>query len=415
MINIAILGYGVVGGGVAFLCRERAATIKRKRGIEFNIKYILDTKAFPGDPLADRILFDVEKIFSDPEVEIIVEAMGGIDEAYAFTKRALQSGRHVVTSNKELVARHGQELLDLARQAGVFYLFEASVGGGIPLLVTLREALAANDIIGISGILNGTCNYILTRIEEGISFSDALRDAQARGYAEREPSDDVSGKDSARKLAILASMLSGEWINAQDIHTEGIYAINQEDAQLANHLGMCIRLIANLRTRQTTDRTQYGLAVTPMLVPKSHPISIAKDVYNTLLIHADPAENILLYGQGAGALPTASAVLGDLMEIAVNTWTIEHAQEWKDVLSDRLIPFGDQKVKSYLRVKKHFDVDALSEYLRDLGGYQLLDSVFNDEYLIMTTDNKLREGRLESAILELPKESFVSRLRVLES
>ncbi len=415
MIKIAIMGYGVVGGGVAYLCREKRESLERKSGLSFSVKYILDQKAFPGDPWADRIIKDPDIIFEDPEVSLVVETMGGITAAYEYTKRALLAKKHVVTSNKELVSHHGKELLDLAYRQGVYYRYEAAVGGGIPLMVTLREALAANDILRLDGILNGTCNYILTKLSnEDMRFDEALTQAQRLGYAERNPEADVEGLDAGRKLAILASMLSGEWVHPEKIHIEGISHIDREDAEVAASLGRELKLVSMLRTKKSGDKTQYGLLVAPVLIDSEHNLSIAQGVYNAVQITADPVEDILLYGPGAGALPTASAVLGDMIEVCNHEWTEERGEQWTDLKEGRLIAYGDQEVRALIRIKSGLSSGDLSSHLHDLGGFELLESPLEGEELILTTNPKLREGRLESAISELPEEYFIRVLRLLD-
>ncbi|NCC60585.1 MAG: homoserine dehydrogenase [Verrucomicrobiae bacterium] len=414
MTKIAICGYGIVGSGVGILCREQADTIARNRGLSLEVKYILDVRDFPGDPYSELVTSDWQKVFSDPEVEIVVETIGGTGVALEYTRAAMQHGKHVVTSNKELVATHGAELLQLAAENKVHYFFEAAVGGGIPLLVTLREALAANDVLEITGILNGTCNYILTHLgADGRDFATILADAQDRGYAERDPAADVDGLDTGRKLAILASMVSGEWVDPDLIHLDGIRDISVRDAQIAEILGCKLRLVARLRTRDSDENMKYELRVAPTLLPNDYPVATAKDVFNAVLIKAYPVDDIMLYGRGAGSLPTASAVLGDVIEAALNPWSTMAAQHWLPLRKDRVIPFGDCFVSALIRVKKVMEREEIIERLHDLGGIRFLDTPFADEYLIETRSEQLREGRLESGIQQLPEGSCLQILRKL--
>ena len=412
MAAVAVLGYGVVGAGVGIICREQRETIRRRRGIDLNVKYVLDLRDFPDDPYADKIVHDPEIIFSDPEVSMVIETIGGTGAAYDYTKRALEAGKHVITSNKELVAAHGAELLKLAAEHKVFYLFEAAVGGGIPVLVSMREHLASNDIYAIDGILNGTCNYILSKMrKEGKAFQDALAEAQERGYAERDPSDDVGGADTARKLAILASMCIGEWVDPEKILTEGIANITQRDIETAEALGDKIVLLATLRNKGAYEEPKLELRVAPVLLPEEHPAACADDVFNAVFIRSYPLDDVMLYGRGAGSLPTANAIVGDMMEASTVPWTPGAAEIWQAPSPGRLEEAGDLTVSAVLRIKKDFDKQALNTYLHDLNGFRFLESPFADEYLIETDSEQLREGRLKSAVKQLPEGSLLQILR----
>ena len=263
MIQIAVLGYGTVGSGVVEVINTNHESINKKAGEEINIKYVLDLREFPGDPVEDVLVHDYETIINDPEVQIIVEVMGGVEPAYTFTKRALEAGKCVCTSNKELVARHGLELLEIAREKDINYLFEASCGGGIPIIRPLNSSLTADEIDEISGILNGTTNYILTKMaEENADFEDVLKEAQEKGYAERNPEADVEGYDACRKIAILSSLAFGCHVDYEDIYTEGITRITVEDVKYAKGLGMSIKLLA---TSKREDGRFYAM-VSPVLV-----------------------------------------------------------------------------------------------------------------------------------------------------
>ena len=316
MINVALLGFGVVGSGTAEVLTQNKSIIEKKIGQEINLKYILDLRDFPDSPFADRIVHDFNTIVEDPEVSVVAEMMGGSHPAYDFTVACLRAGKSVVTSNKEVVANFGTELLSLAREHGVSYLFEASVGGGIPIIRPLREDLASNNVTSISGILNGTTNYILTKMDvEGASFEEVLKDAQRKGYAEANPAADVEGLDAARKIVILAAMAFGKRIDPNTILCEGITKITTEDSDLAKELGYTIKLIG-----YTTRVNGKILAmVSPRLISRDNPIFGVSYVNNGILVNADMVGEVMFYGPGAGKLPTASAVTGDLVDIMGHT------------------------------------------------------------------------------------------------
>lgn len=313
MIYVGIMGHGTVGSGVAEVLFKNSDNIARRAGAEIRVKRILDLREFPALPYADLFTKRPEDLLEDPEIQIIVEVMGGLHPAYDFTKQALFSGRHVVTSNKELVAQHGAELMRIARQHNVNYLYEASVGGGIPILRPLKQCLAGNEITEVYGILNGTTNYILTQMKDhGVSFEKALADAQAMGYAEKDPTADIEGHDAQRKLAILAGIAFGQQIQFSDIETEGISRITLEDMQFARELGYVIKLIA----QAVQGEGVVGARVCPMLLMQDHPLADVEDVFNAILIKGDAIGDVMFYGRGAGKLPTASAVVGDIMDAA---------------------------------------------------------------------------------------------------
>lgn len=315
MIKIAILGFGVVGSGTAEVLTQNKAIIEKKVGQPFDIKYILDLREFPGSPFADKVVHDFNIILSDPEVSLVAEMMGGSHPAYDFTKACLEAGKSVVTSNKEVVATFGTELLALAAKHGVSYQFEASVGGGIPIIRPMSQDLASNSITAVSGILNGTTNYILTKmVNEGAPFADVLKDAQKKGYAEANPAADVEGLDAARKIVILAAMAFGKRIDPNTIPCEGITKLTVEDIATAKELGYAVKLIGH-----TTKKDGKILAmVSPRLVPTSNPIAGVSDVFNGILVDANMVGQVMFYGPGAGKLPTASAVVADIIDIIAN-------------------------------------------------------------------------------------------------
>lgn len=313
MIEVAVMGYGTVGSGVVEVIEKNKAEINQKAGEEINIKYILDLRDFPGDPYADKVVHDVEVILNDPEIQIICETMGGLKPAYEFTKRALLSGKSVCTSNKELVATHGPELIHIAHENKCNYLFEASVGGGIPIIRPLNYSLTAEKIDGISGILNGTTNYILTKMEkEGAGFEEILKQAQDLGYAEKNPEADVEGYDACRKIAILSSLMCGKNVRYQDIYTEGITKITTEDFVYAKAMGRTIKLLGKSREE---DGKLYAM-VAPFMISMDNPLSMVNDVFNAVCVHGNMLGDSMYYGRGAGKLPTASAVVSDVVDCA---------------------------------------------------------------------------------------------------
>lgn len=313
MIQVAVMGYGTVGSGVVEVIEKNKEEINKKSNEALNIKYILDLRDFPGDPYEDKIVHDVEVILNDPEVQIICETMGGLKPAYEFTKRALMSGKSVCTSNKELVATHGPELIQIAHEHTCNYLFEASVGGGIPIIRPLNYSLTAEKIDAISGILNGTTNYILTKMErEGAAFEEILKEAQEKGYAERNPEADIEGYDACRKIAILSSLMCGKNVRYQDIYTEGITKITADDFKYAKVMDCTIKLLGLAKEE---NGGLYAM-VSPFLISKSHPLCMVNDVFNAVCVHGNMLGDSMYYGRGAGKLPTASAVVSDVVDCA---------------------------------------------------------------------------------------------------
>ena len=313
-MKVAILGFGTVGSGTAEMLTKNAALLSARAGEEIEIKYIVDIREFPDSPFADRIIHDFSIVEEDDEVSLVIEVIGGARIAYDFTRRALLRGKSVVTSNKELVATYGAELLAIAKEKGCFYLFEAAVGGGIPVLSPLTNEIGHNKISEISGILNGTTNYILTRMfSSGASFEAALAEAQAKGYAESDPTADVEGHDAARKIAILGALASGKLVAADTIHTEGIRKIRAEDVAAAERIGYSIKLLGRYLHSDSGD---IFLLVAPFMIPEDCPLSHISDVYNGVLVHGNFVGDVMFYGRGAGSEPTASAVVADVDKIA---------------------------------------------------------------------------------------------------
>lgn len=311
MISVAVLGYGTVGSGVVEVLNKNYESINKKAGQEIHLKYVLDLREFPGSPIEKILTHDFEKILNDDDVKVIAEVMGGTEPAYTFVKSALLRGKSVVTSNKELVAKHGAELLELAKEKNINFLFEASVGGGIPIIRPLNQSLTADEIYEITGILNGTTNYILSKMSvEGLSFDVVLKEAQEKGYAERNPEADVEGYDACRKIAILSSLAFGMHVDFEDIYTEGITKVSARDMAYAKALGFDIKLLA---TCKKIDNKVYAM-VSPMMISDIHPLSHVHDVFNAILVKGNVIGEVMFYGRGAGKLPTASAVVADIVD-----------------------------------------------------------------------------------------------------
>ena len=313
MIQVAVLGYGTVGSGVVEVIEKNKAEINKKSGEELNVKYILDLRDFPGDPYEDKVVHDVNMILDDPEVKIICETMGGLKPAYDFTKKALSLGKSVCTSNKELVAAHGPELIRVAHENKCNYLFEASVGGGIPIIRPLNYSLTAEKIDAVTGILNGTTNYILTKMDrEGADFEAVLKEAQEKGYAERNPEADVEGYDACRKIAILSSLMCCKNVKYEEIYTEGITKITATDFVYARAMGRTIKLLAQSKE---VDGKLFAM-VAPFMISRDNPLYMVNDVFNAVCVHGNMLGDSMYYGKGAGKLPTASAVVSDVVDCA---------------------------------------------------------------------------------------------------
>jgi len=313
MIKAAVLGYGTVGSGVVEVLHKNKDLIAKRVGDEIEVKYILDLRDFPGDPFEDKVIHDFNIIVNDPEVSIVCETMGGTRPAYQFTKDCLLKGKSVCTSNKELVASYGPELLQTAKDNNCSYFFEASVGGGIPIIRPMLTSLAPESIEKIKGILNGTTNYILTKMaKEGADYAEVLKEAQEKGYAERNPEADVEGYDACRKIAILSSLMTGKNVDFNKIHTEGITKITTRDFEYAKAVNKSIKLLA------VSERTDDGasILVAPFMIGADHPLNGVNDVFNAVYVTGNMVGDLMFYGHGAGKLATASAVVADVIECA---------------------------------------------------------------------------------------------------
>ena len=321
MKHVAVMGYGTVGSGVYEVLTKNKDVVSKNVGEELNVKYVLDLREFPGDPVSEVLTHNFDDILNDEEVSVVAEVMGGIEPAYTFTKKCLLAGKSVCTSNKALVEKHGAELLAIAKEKNVNYLFEASVGGGIPIIRPLHTCLTADVIEEISGILNGTTNYMLTKMSaEGADYAEVLKDAQNKGYAERNPEADVEGHDPARKIAILTSLITGKKVDFEDIYCEGITKVTTEDIAYAKKLGLSIKLLAT--SKKIGD--QYSIMVTPKMLGAAHPLFAVNDVFNAIFVKGNMLGDSMFYGSGAGKLPTASAVAGDIVEAAKVTGNTGH-------------------------------------------------------------------------------------------
>ncbi|MCR5202867.1 MAG: homoserine dehydrogenase [Lachnospiraceae bacterium] len=402
MINVAVLGYGTVGSGVVEIINTNNALISKRIGDVIKVKYVLDLREFEGDPVQEVLVHDYNIIKDDPEVDIVVETMGGLHPAYEFVKDALLAGKNVCTSNKALVADFGPELLQIAKDKKVNFLFEASVGGGIPIIRPLKTSLAPDEIEEISGILNGTTNYILTKMtDEGGEFAEALKDAQDKGYAERNPEADIEGYDAARKIAILVSLAYGKTVSFEDVYTEGITNISDRDIVYAKALKKKIKIFGT--GKKVGDKV--SVRVWPVLIGKEHPLYNVDGVYNAILVRGNMVDDVMFYGQGAGKLPTASAVVSDVIEAAkhlhININTV-----WSDEKLE-LVPAKQMKAQYFIRLNKKKDV-AEEKVKKLFGDVTVVDAGFEDEYAFIT--GEITEGTYREASKDL--DSVVNKIRL---
>ena len=403
MIKTAVMGYGTIGSGVAEILDQNKAEVAKSAGQEVELKYVLDLRDFPDSPVADKIIHDFKIIEEDPEVQVVVETMGGLNPAYPFVKACLLAGKHVVTSNKALVAAYGTELLAIAKEKQVNFFFEASVGGGIPIIRPLYRCLMGERIEEITGILNGTTNYILTNMTYGgANFDDALKDAQEKGYAERNPEADVEGHDACRKIAILTSLVSGQRVDFEDIYTEGITKVTAEDIKYADKLGRVIKLLA--MSKKEADGKYYAM-VAPFLIDAANPLYNVNGVFNAIFVEGNMLGDSMFYGSGAGKLPTASAVAADVVDACKNLnenlgfyWSDE-----KLVLGDT----KDDKRRFLVRVKGDAQADAAA--MKALfGPVDLVDAGVEGEFGFVT--GSLSEA--EYAERAAKTDAILNRIRV---
>lgn len=406
MTEIALLGFGVVGGGVARVLTDNCELIEKRAKEKISIKYILDLRDFPDSPFGDRIVHDYDVILNDPSVKIVAEMMGGSHPAYEYTKAALLAGKSVVTSNKECVAKFGDELLSIAKENGVRYLFEASVGGGIPIIRPMINDLAPNNIISVSGILNGTTNYILTEMTANNSeFADVLADAQAKGYAERNPAADVEGLDAARKIVILTALATGIRLDSDGIYCEGITEIDPSDIALAAELGCKIKLIA----RYEQINGKLLAMVSPRLVPDTNPLYGVDDVFNGILVSTDMLGDVMFYGRGAGMLPTAGAVVADIIDIVTHKTVGEGVKplEWRIAAECDSVCFDEYRCDRVFTVSgAASDIATVEKFF---GNVEVLSE--KDGKISFTVKN-MSEAEAKNAVQSSPL-AIVNKFRML--
>ena len=378
MIKVAVLGYGNIGSGVVQVLLKNKETIAKKAGDEIVPACVLDLRDFPGDVMEDKVVKDINLITQNPEISIVVETMGGTKPAYAFVKACLEAGKHVATSNKELVAAHGPELLEIAKAHHVSFLFEASVGGGIPIIRPLVSSITSDAVTEITGILNGTTNYMLTKMsEDGLDYDAVLEDAQERGYAERNPAADVEGHDARRKIAILSSLAFGKYVDYEDVYTEGITKITSADFAYAKVLGSRIKLFG---TSKKKDDGSISTMVCPVMITNEHPLFAVNDVMNAILVRGESMGDLMFYGAGAGKLPTASAVVADVVNAARNPkiTEIEPYEPGKMTVSDHL-----KSTHSYFVRVKGSDANAVAESFK---AKHIVDAGIADEFGLITAE-----------------------------
>ncbi len=389
MIKTAIMGYGTIGSGVAEVLEQNKDVIAKQAGQEVELKYVLDLREFPDSPVADKIVHDFKVIEQDEVGQIVVEAMGGLNPAYPFVKACLLAGKHVATSNKALVAAYGTELLAIAREKGVNFLFEASVGGGIPIIRPMYRCLMGERIEEITGILNGTTNFILTKMDkEGESFENALKEAQNLGYAERNPEADVEGHDTCRKIAILTAMATGREVDYEDIYTEGITRITDIDFKYAEKMGTSVKLFGTSRIKDG----KVNAFVAPVMIQKNNPLYSVNDVFNGIMVKGNMLGVSMFYGSGAGKLPTASAVVADIIEAAQN---LDHNLNIGWSGEKQAIESMDQaRFRYFVRVAGSYR-NKEQDVKRAFGKVEVVELYGMDEFAVLTSE--MSEGEFKAA------------------
>ena len=399
MIKIAVLGYGTVGSGVVEVLNTNAKVIARRAGQEVEVKYVLDLRDFPGEPVQSKVVHDYSVIAGDPEISIVVETMGGTKPAYEFVKQALLAGKSVCTSNKELVAAYGAELVHIAKSRSVNFLFEASVGGGIPIIRPLNQSLTADRIEQINGILNGTTNYILTKMaNEGSDFSDVLKEAQRLGYAEKDPTADVEGYDACRKIAILTSLAYGQQVDYEDIYTEGITEITATDFQYAKAMGAAIKILGSSRK---SGEKLYAM-VAPQMIKSDNPLFAVNDVFNAICVTGNMLGDVMFYGKGAGKEATASAVVSDVVD-AVKHMNVNVMTIWEDE-KQAVAPMDEMENRFFVRISASERAKAEAEF----DDIEPVDAGIPDEFGFIT--GKMKEKTFNDTIAGF--DTFITRIRV---
>lgn len=412
MAKIAVLGYGVVGSGTVEVFYKNKKSLENKAGQELDIKYILDLRDFPDSPYQDKFVKDFNIILNDPEISVVSEVIGGLKPAYDFVKFSLLAGKSVVTSNKELVAAKGAELLEIAREKNVNFFFEASVGGGIPIIKPLHACLSANEIDEIAGILNGTTNYILTKmIRDGMSFDKALENAQNLGYAERNPSADVDGHDACRKICILASLAFGKHVYPESVHTEGITKITLEDVEYVGSYGAKIKLIGCAKRE---ENNMISIGVFPAVIKNESQLAGVNDVFNAILVRGDATGDVVFYGKGAGKLPTASAVVSDIVS-AVKHSDTSRGLTWVDSEQGFIKNFDSFSCANYIRLRAK-NTEVTKAVIKALfGDVEYLSAKQQPENELAFVTGVMPEKDAENACTKVADGAeILGRIRVLD-
>lgn len=394
-MKIAVMGYGTIGSGVVEIIQKNQGQVADRTGESIEVKYVLDLREFPGDPMEDRIVKDYKTIVEDPEVGVVVETMGGVEPAFTFVKAMLEAGKSVTTSNKNLVAAKGSELLKVAKDNNVNFQFEASVGGGIPIIRPINKCLTAEVIEEVSGILNGTTNYMLTKMaEENADFDEVLKDAQAKGYAEKDPTADVEGYDPARKIAILTSLVAGQQVDFEDIHCEGITKITATDIKYAKSMNRTIKLLASSKLVDG----KFSCMVAPFMLAKEHQLAGVNGVYNAVFIHGNMLGDAMFYGSGAGKLPTASAVVADVVDLIKHKHT-NIDMKW---LPEKLELLDYKKSNNAFFVRTTSSVEEVKQAFGDVA---LVDSLVEGEVAFTTAS--MKEADFEEAAEKLQVVNYI--------
>lgn len=400
MVQIAVMGYGVVGSGVVEVLTNHAENIAKRAKEQINIKYILDLREFPGSPFENKFTKSFDAILNDPEVKIVVEVMGGLNPSFDFVKRCLEAGKSVVTSNKELVAAKGAELLKIAQKNNLNFLFEASVGGGIPIIRPISQCLAANDVVEIAGILNGTTNFILTKmIREQMTFEDALALAQKLGYAERNPAADVEGFDACRKICILASLAYGKHVYPDQVHTEGITKISLADVDYAAAWGGVVKLIGQVKMM---ENSKVQIIVCPMFIPRESQLANVDDVFNGIMVRGDSTGDVVFYGKGAGKLPTASAVVADIID-CIKHFKARKYLFWEDGSKDYVEDYLLNNTAMFVRAKAENETVA----------FQHISAIFGS--VSRLSRKKAESGEIAFVTNPMPEQEITAKLAELET
>ncbi len=390
MAVIAVLGYGTVGSGVVEVMNTNKKSIESRTGQSIDIKYVLDLRDFPDDPVQKIITHNYDDILNDESVEVVVEVMGGINPAYTFVKSALKKGKSVCTSNKELVAAHGAELMRIAKENNVNFLYEASVGGGIPIIRPINRSITSDKIEGITGILNGTTNYMLSKMtEDGMEYDDVLKIAQEKGYAERNPAADVEGHDACRKIAILASLATEKTVSYEDIYTEGITNISKTDIEYVKHMGCAVKLLASAGF---TDGRVWA-RVAPAIVDKDSPMNMVNNVFNAILLRGNMLGDVMFYGRGAGKLPTAAAVVSDIVD-AVKHKHVNLGIGWSEQKQE-LESIDSISVRKFVRIE-YDDIDRAKSAIKHIFKTEEFMEYFDGELAFVT--DKAEEGDINDRL-----------------